>query len=76
MEQFGAVVRASVVVAGRQLCVLLEGFQLVLLLLLQLVRDPLELQDDRQWLAVDELFVPELFRPIFQRPDRQQNLPV
>ena len=76
MEQLRAVVGASVVMAGGEFRVLLEGLQLVLPLLLQLVRDPFELQDDCQWLTVDELFVPELFLPIFQRPDHQQNLPV
>ncbi len=70
MEQVGAVVGASVVMPGGQLCILLEGLQLVLPFLLQLIRDPFQFQNDRQRLAVDKLLVPELFRSVFQWPDR------
>jgi hypothetical protein len=76
MEQIGAVVGASVVMPGRQLCVLLEGLQLVLPFFLQLIRDPLQFQNDRQRLAVDEFLVPELLWSVLERPDRQQDLPV
>ncbi len=61
---------------GRQLRVLLEGLQLVLPFFLQLIRDPLQFQDDRQRLAVDEFLVPELLWSVLERPDRQEDLPV
>ncbi len=55
---------APVVVSGGQLCVLLEGLHLLLVLLLELLRHSLQLQDELKRLAVDEVHVTELFRPV------------
>ena len=76
MEQVRAVVRPPVVVSGGQFCVLLEGLHLLLVLLLELLRHSLQLQDELKRLAVDEVHVTELLRPVLQRPDGQQYLPV